>query len=184
MPIHVAQGSRQGNRGTNMHRINPRKAWERDVPVQEMKPRASYPGCMYSQKWTLEWLKMSECRFRLWKHWGDSTMPTSSPLSKNTRVFRKNSLEQTCNPKSTPQNLQEIDNLGQPDEFGVELDDTVTVKLGFHTGIKQQDAKPTNWAVSLQYRVKVEWFAMQSISARLTTQPQSEALSRTKLQWN
>lgn len=33
---------------------------EMDSPVQEMKPRVSYPGCMYSQKWTLEWLKMSE----------------------------------------------------------------------------------------------------------------------------
>jgi uncharacterized membrane protein (UPF0127 family) len=38
------------------------------VPVQEMKPMASYPCCAYSQKWMLEWLKMSVWRSRLWKH--------------------------------------------------------------------------------------------------------------------
>jgi len=35
------------------------------VPVQEMKPMASYPCCAYSQKWMLEWLKMSDRWFRL-----------------------------------------------------------------------------------------------------------------------
>jgi hypothetical protein len=45
------------------------------------------PGA-HSQKWTLEWLKMSACMLRLWKHCGDSTMPTSSPPSNSGSVFR------------------------------------------------------------------------------------------------
>ena len=39
---------------------------------------------------------MSECRLRLWKHCGDSTIPTSSPPSKRGRVLVKNSLLATC----------------------------------------------------------------------------------------
>ena len=49
----------------------------------------------HSQKWTLEWLKMSACGFRLWKHCGDRTIPTSSPPSKSGTILRKNSLDAT-----------------------------------------------------------------------------------------
>jgi hypothetical protein len=43
----------------------------------------------HSQKWMLEWLKMSASALRLWKHWGDSTMPTSSPPSIIGIIFMK-----------------------------------------------------------------------------------------------
>ena len=52
-----------------------------------------------TQKWMLEWLKMSVCRFMLWKHWGDSTIATSSPPSSSGTVFKKKSFFAICMPK-------------------------------------------------------------------------------------
>jgi hypothetical protein len=46
-------------------------------------------GGAHSQKWMLEWLKMSASALRLWKHWGLSTMPTSSPPSIMGIIFMK-----------------------------------------------------------------------------------------------
>ena len=45
---------------------------------------------------TLPWLKTSASPFRLWKHCGDNTMPTSLPPSKSGTVLRKKSSPGTC----------------------------------------------------------------------------------------
>jgi hypothetical protein len=55
----------------------------------------------HSQKWMLEWLKMSASALRLWKHWGDSTMPTSSPPSIMGIIFMKKVGSAICGVEDT-----------------------------------------------------------------------------------
>lgn len=66
------------------------------------------PICMYSQKWMLEWLKMSACTSVLLKSWGDSTIATSSPSSIMGSVLMKNIGIATCQPRALQSSIPEV----------------------------------------------------------------------------
>ena len=55
----------------------------------------------YSQKWMLEWLKMSVSRSRLWKACGVRIMAMSSPPSNSGTVFRKKVSQAICSHQNT-----------------------------------------------------------------------------------
>ena len=50
----------------------------------------------HSQKWMLEWLKMSVLMSRLWKACGVRTIAMSSPPSRSGTVFRKKVSQAIC----------------------------------------------------------------------------------------